>query len=111
MSNADPHRDEIRGVQRRIARELRRLTDARYISGQMVPPPPYVRRHLVEHAHAGGVLDNHTVPDQFLPYIDLPRLRELTAQQQSPDATTTNADKRLPLLPVLRRMSHFWDFA
>ena len=111
MSNADPHRDEIRGVQRRIARELRRLTDARYISGQVVPPPPYVRRHLAEHAHAGGVLDNHTVPDQFLPYIDLPRLRELTAQPQTPDATTTNPDKRLPLLPVLRRMSHFWDFA
>jgi hypothetical protein len=42
--------DELRAVERRITRELSRLTDPRRVGGHLVPPPPYVRRHLAEHA-------------------------------------------------------------
>ncbi len=34
----------------------------------MTPPHPYLRRHLLGHAHAGGCLDDATVPAGFLPW-------------------------------------------
>jgi hypothetical protein len=39
--------------------------------------PAYVRRHLVEHAAAGGVLDGRVLTFEFLPYVDPARLRPL----------------------------------
>lgn len=33
----------------------------------LVPPPPYVRRHVVEHAAVGGVLDGRLLLESFLP--------------------------------------------
>jgi WD40 repeat protein len=62
--------------------------------------PEYVRRHLVEHAAAGGVLDRDAVPDWFLPQVEPTRLREV-------DPTSTC----LPLSPVVRRAAHRWDWS
>ncbi|WP_159044319.1 AAA family ATPase [Streptomyces sp. NRRL B-24085] len=33
-----------------------------------VPPHPYLRRHLVQHAAAGGVLNDQIITEKFLPY-------------------------------------------
>jgi len=43
----------------------------------MLPPVPYVRRHVVEHAAAGRVLDERFVSLDFLPFVDAARLRPL----------------------------------
>jgi hypothetical protein len=66
MTPVNPEHDDLRAVERRIARELARLRAVRTISGQLVGPPAYVRRHLTEHAHAGGVLNEGVLPPQFL---------------------------------------------
>jgi hypothetical protein len=70
MTTAGDERDDLRAVEQRIARELARLSAVRTIGGQLVPPSAYVRRHLAEHAHAGGVLNEEVLSPQFLPYID-----------------------------------------
>ncbi|MFJ5731540.1 WD40 repeat domain-containing protein [Streptomyces paradoxus] len=46
---------------------------------------PYVRRHLAEHAAAGGVLGDRLLSAQFLPYADAERLRAVLAQAQPVD--------------------------
>lgn len=33
-----------------------------------VPPHPYLRRHLIQHAAAGGVLNDRVITEKFLPY-------------------------------------------
>ncbi|WP_333737038.1 AAA family ATPase [Streptomyces sp. IBSBF 2806] len=33
-----------------------------------VPPHPYLRRHLIQHAAAGGVLNDRVIKERFLPY-------------------------------------------
>ncbi|WP_217554029.1 AAA family ATPase [Streptomyces sp. GbtcB6] len=33
-----------------------------------VPPHPYLRRHLIQHAAAGGVLNDRVIKEKFLPY-------------------------------------------
>ncbi|MGH3807874.1 MAG: hypothetical protein ACRDRU_14875, partial [Pseudonocardiaceae bacterium] len=43
----------------------------------MGEPPPYVRRHVVEHASAGGCLDDRFLSREFLPFVDAGRLRPL----------------------------------
>ncbi|WP_372672914.1 hypothetical protein [Amycolatopsis kentuckyensis] len=48
----------------RIAERLGEL--ARRTTG--LPPHPYLRRHLVDHAALGGVLDDHVVSPSFLPW-------------------------------------------
>lgn len=82
----------------------------RPLSGQLLGPPAYVRRHLAEHAYAGGILNEDVLPPQFLPYIDLPRLRELTTNRETSDEPAASCRPSLPLLPVLRQVSHLWDF-
>ncbi len=88
----------------RIATELARLASPTEVAGQQLAPPPYLRRHLADHAAAGHILNNRTLTDEFLPYLDLPRLRAATTQQ------TGVADRDLPMLPALRRAGHQWDF-
>ncbi|MFI7118819.1 AAA family ATPase [Amycolatopsis sp. NPDC049868] len=48
-------------------------------------PPTYVRRHIVEHAAAGGVLDDRFLKPDFLPYVDAARLRSVTARISTPE--------------------------
>src|SRR5687768_5896627 len=97
---------DARAVEARIARELARVADLRPTVACDEHPPPYVRRHLAEHAAEGGVLTDHTVPDSILPYIDPVRLRA-AARGIMPGQQTES----LPLLPVIRQVSHQWDFA
>ncbi|MEU4154250.1 WD40 repeat domain-containing protein [Streptomyces sp. NPDC026659] len=39
------------------------------------PPHPYLRRHLIAHAEAGGVLDDAHIPASFLPFETHGRIR------------------------------------
>ncbi|MCT9112818.1 hypothetical protein N4G69_45985 [Streptomyces mirabilis] len=39
------------------------------------PPHPYLRRHLIAHAEAGGVLDDVHIPASFLPFESHGRIR------------------------------------
>ena len=95
--------DEIADTEARIAAELR---PAVALSVDMDAAfPPYVRRHLAEHALAGGVLDEH-VPIPFLPYLDLARLRAAVAA--SPARRQLEAE--LPWLRVVRQVTHLWDW-
>ena len=95
-----PSGRSTRAVERRIATELARLASPTEVAGQQLAPPPYLRRHLAEHAAAGDVLNDHTLPRDFLPYLDLPRLR----------AAITSTAGGLTALPALRRATHQWDF-
>jgi hypothetical protein len=49
--------DVVVAVEARVAESLLDLTRPRRIGGQMLASAPYVRRHLVEHAAAGRVLN------------------------------------------------------
>jgi WD40 repeat protein len=91
-------RESIAEVEAKIAEALiPRRSRSRTLAG--VPAAAYVRRHLVEHAAAGGMLDQETVPDWFLPQLDPTRLRQA-------DPTATG----LPLSPAVRRLAHRWDW-
>lgn len=39
------------------------------------PPHPYLRRHLIDHAFSGGVLDDTHIPASFLPFESRGRVR------------------------------------
>ncbi|MFC3383642.1 WD40 repeat domain-containing protein [Couchioplanes azureus] len=93
-------------VEARIARELTRLADVPVTVDCDRPPPPYVRRHLAEHAAAGGVLDDRTIPEAFLPYLDPVRLRAAAARPPS----TLSLRPHLPQLPTIRQVTHEWQW-
>ncbi|WP_433685415.1 hypothetical protein [Nocardia sp. CA-119907] len=99
--------DDRVAAEARIAHALTPLARVREYDGHPVPPPAYVRRHLVEHAHAGRVLDDHTIPAQFLPYLDLARLRKVLG---TVDAAERAGAAGLTFLPVLSKSSHAWDW-
>jgi WD40 repeat protein len=94
---------ETRLVEGIIAQALRRLTPIRVIGGTRLPPTPYVRRHLADHAHAAGMLTRNVLSDSFLPYVDLSRLRALLSPA-TPDPQMT------ALSTVLRKVTRFWDW-
>ena len=95
MANSVPDPEsESMSVQARIARMLVSLADPRFPS--ILQIPAYARRHLPEHAAAGGNLNERTVPVGLLPYLDITRLREVAS----------SAD--LPLMPLVRKASHAW---
>jgi WD40 repeat protein len=94
---------DIAAVEEHIAMRLSPRLRATAAVDQAISP--YVRRHLAEHALAGGVLAE-AVPVEFLPYLDLTRLRA---------ALGTSADRRqleeaVPWLHVLRQVTHLWDW-
>ena len=93
---------DIRVVEARIARELARLTDVSAPDERDRTPPAYVRRHLVEHAAAGGILTSRIVPDPFVPYLDPVRLRAVAAEVSA---------EAFPLLHAVRQATtvRLWD--
>ena len=110
QSGPDPAGTEIRAVEARIAIEMARLVDPRRLRAQVVPPPPYVRRHVVEHAAAGEVLDDRFLTAEFLPFVDAARLRPLHVpgddRQRRPDARR----KLEGLLRAWRQVAYCWDW-
>jgi hypothetical protein len=61
-------------VERRIAERLAPLARVRRCpDGREMAPPPYVRRHGIEHAAAGGMLPVELAAEEFLPYVDAAR--------------------------------------
>jgi WD40 repeat protein len=93
---------DMQEIERRIARHLGQLIEGPLINGCTTAPAPYLRRHLTEHAAAGDVFNDETLPAQFLPFADLARLREASGRTLHPN---------LRLLPVLRQVSHVWNLA
>lgn len=84
-------------VEKRIAYALK-CFGAQSVSPGRTPhvtPPPYVRRHIVEHAEAGGVLDAVVVPE-LVPWLDITSL--CAAHSEDP----------IPLLAIARRTSYAW---
>ncbi|MGV9613875.1 hypothetical protein [Nocardia xishanensis] len=99
--------DSVHATERRIACALSGLTAIRQAGG--LTPPMYVRRHLVEHAHAGGVLDPDTIPIAFLPFTDVSRLREVVTRAGVTTDPLLNPEF-LALVPVIRKVGHLWDW-
>ncbi|ANN15684.1 hypothetical protein SD37_08450 [Amycolatopsis orientalis] len=64
-------------------------------------PPPYVRRHLVEHAAGGGVLDGTILTEDFLPYVDVARLSSVTARGPKPESPLLRHWRSTPQLSSL----------
>jgi WD40 repeat protein len=96
--------EEIAATEAGIAAELRprAISPTAEVDATI---PPYVRRHLTEHALAGGVLAE-SVPIPFLPYLDLGRLRAAIAA--SPDRR--QLEMEIPWLRMLRQITHLWDW-
>ena len=99
---AGPH-GNVAEVEARIADELARLIQPERLAGRRAPSA-YVRRHLVEHAVAGGVLDQRILSVDFLPFADAGRLRALTA------GPAFSAGDAGPLLQLWRRAAHAWSW-
>jgi WD40 repeat protein len=94
---------EIAAVEEQIALRLSPTLRASVAVDQAISP--YVRRHLAEHALAGGVLAE-AVPIRFLPYLDLGRLRAVLGTM--PDRR--QLEEEVTWLPVLRQVTHLWDW-
>ena len=94
---------DIAAVEEQIAMRLSPRLRATVAVNQAISP--YVRRHLAEHALVGGVLAE-AVPVEFLPYLDLGRLR--AALGTSPDRR--RLEEEVAWLPVLRQITHLWDW-
>lgn len=69
-------------AQRRITTALAAMSVVRRVAGLVIPPEPYICHHLVEHASAGGVLNDAILTPEFEPYIDRVRLAGLLAIQE-----------------------------
>jgi WD40 repeat protein len=100
MSNSapDPVPESI-AVHARIARRLAALADdprSLNVLETVLQVPAYARRHLPEHAAAGGILNDRTVPTALLPFLDVTRLREVASSAE------------LPLMPLVRKAAHAW---
>jgi hypothetical protein len=94
---------ELEATEARIAGRLSGLS-----THDRVEPPPYVRRHLVEHAHAGGVLDGRILTPSFLPFVDPTRLRPLLGSRTS--AGQTDHPVAAGLLAAFGHVLHRWDY-
>ena len=95
---------EIETVEERITSNLSTLVRPKPSDAVDQPPPTYVRRHLAEHALAGGELDR--LPLSVLPYLDLAGLR--AAIGVAPERR--HLEENVPWLPVIRRVTHLWDW-
>src|SRR4051794_17856120 len=93
--------EDVAGVEARIAEALLPLTAPQRVGSTVLPPPPYVRRHLVEHAAAGEVLDDRVLFEAFLPFVDAPRLRPL---QPTPETS----ERAAALRRAWRHAAHRW---
>jgi WD40 repeat protein len=99
-----PAADEVEAVEELITSELTGLVSRRPSVAVDRAPPAYVRRHLAEHALAGGVLGQ--LPISFLPYLDLARLRAAIGVS----AARRHLEEDVPWLPVIRQVTHLWDW-
>jgi WD40 repeat protein len=63
-----------------IARRLASLVE----SSPHLPPPAYIRRHLADHASAGGILDDTILTVETLPYLDETRLSHQLRLTEAP---------------------------
>jgi hypothetical protein len=107
----EPAADEVAAAEARIAGELLRLTRLRRVAGRVLPPPPYVRRHEVEHAAAGHVLDESFLSAEFLPYVDAARLRPLAVGGMHAAAGSQPECPAVPsLVEVWRKAAHAWSW-
>jgi WD40 repeat protein len=94
---------DIGQVEARIAAELRDLARERVgVGGMRLPPEPYVRRHLADHALAGGVLEDGFLPQSFIPYLDISRLQSILARH-----SRSLGDILSRVLPTI---AHLWDW-
>ena len=113
MTGADPTREatdaELRLVEARITRALTQPAIPRPETGRTAAPLPYLRRHLVDHAAAGGVLDERVLDVEFLPYADADRLRVAAARAQAEGRWDTDRPVRQHV-EVFRRAAHRWDW-
>lgn len=92
---------ETRAAEVAITRRLRDIALVDVDRG--LSPSPYLRRHLVDHALAGGVLDPVHVPNALLPHLDLTALQGALSHHAAGGAS-------LPMLPVLRQIAHRWRY-
>ena len=88
-------------VEARIAEALLPLTALHRVGSAVLPPHSYVRRHLVEHAAAGGVRADRVLSEAFLPFVDATRLRPL-------EAAPAGTERAAALRRAWRHAAHRW---
>ncbi|CAG7632629.1 hypothetical protein SIM91_44500 [Rhodococcus opacus] len=71
-------------VHRRITIALADLIDP-----SELPPHPYLRRHLIEHAYRGDVLDDNHIPSAFLPWEQGSRVHGMLGLPPPVDASSS----------------------
>ncbi|UJV43950.1 AAA family ATPase [Streptomyces sp. AMCC400023] len=89
--------------------QAHRLTARRLfalIDSDQGPPPAYARRHLADHAAAGGVLDDKVLTTESLPYLDETRLSNLLGLTEAPPQSMLWL-----LLSAWRGIRHRWSWA
>jgi hypothetical protein len=86
-------------VEARITKMLRALIDDQDLTEH--PPAPYLRRHLAEHAAAGGRLNRQVITSQLLPWLDIARLRAIF--------TATQPSELRDIALLTRSVRHLWD--
>ncbi|WP_130295385.1 WD40 repeat domain-containing protein [Pseudonocardia sediminis] len=100
-SDGRPVSRDVVEVEARIAEALTSLAVPRRAGPVSVPPPGYVRRHLVEHAAAGGAMTDAVINPRTLPYLDPARVRPALV---GVDPRVVRAD----VVRAWRQVSHAW---
>ncbi|MFF3940365.1 AAA family ATPase [Streptomyces phaeofaciens] len=96
-----PSSPDARATEARITRRLLVLANDA-LDEDDAALPAYLRRHLVEHAQAAGLLDRRILRPPLLPHLDAGRLRS-TVGSSTPDASDG-------LWQAFRHATHQWDF-
>ena len=97
---------EERMVEARILEQLQPLMRVRWEGrDQRGAPPPYVRRHVAEHAAAAGLLEQVVTETEFLPFVDAARLRALSSVLDPAWSQEARAGLR-----VWRAAAHCWSW-
>ncbi|MFF9158376.1 WD40 repeat domain-containing protein, partial [Streptomyces sp. NPDC014846] len=93
--------DDSLQTEARITRRLLALAEEA-LTADHPDLPPYIRRHLAEHAHAADILDHAILNPRLLPYLDAGRVRIAVGPH----------DPHCPpgLWNALRHATHQWDF-
>ena len=85
-----------KAVHERIAKAL--VAQSNPLHKTIEEIPVYARRHLPEHAAAGGSMNERIINDAILPYLDVAALKEAAASVE------------LPFMPLVRKAAHAWSW-
>ena len=106
-----PKESSYRETEVRIANALRKFVDDHCLRrDRTLSPPPYVRRHLIEHAESGEILTSETISPRILPFLDAQRVRPALLRRLPSLQSDIENQKLQILVETWLKLSHAWEW-